>query len=86
MENNTPAVRKQTVWLQALSLVSVLLATIMENHWFMDTFSSTGGYVIMAYNFIAIILSFTAPFGSDKSNLDILDEPSQSDDEFTKNV
>ena len=84
MENNTPALRKQTVWLQALSLVSVLLATLVDNTWFMSTFSQTGGYIIMTYNLIAIVLSFIKPLGSNKKNLEVLDEPSQADDDYMK--
>ena len=74
MENNTPALRKQTVWIQIISLISVLLATVIENQWFMDTFSQTGGYTIMAYNIFSIILSFIKPLGSDKKNLEILED------------
>lgn len=84
--NTTPAVRKQTVWIQIISLVSVLLATLMENQWFMGTFSETGGYVIMAYNALAIILSFINPIGH-KKNLEILEEPdeNQADDSYSIN-
>lgn len=82
MANNTPAVKKQTVWLQGLTFVALLLATVTENEWFMTTFTQQGVYAGMALNAITVILSFLKPLGSDKENLEILEVSDPLEEEW----
>lgn len=81
MENNTPAVNKQTFWVQIATLASLILVTLTENEWFMDTFTQTGAYAGMALTGVTIVLGFLNPIGH-KKNLEMLDEENQADDGY----
>ena len=72
MENKTPATKKQTVWVQGITFVSLLLVTITQNEWFMETFTQAGALAGMALTATTFILSFINPIGH-KKNLEVLE-------------
>ena len=77
MENNTPAQNKQTVWVQVITFVSLLLVTITENQWFMENFTQLGAYAGMALTAVTFLLGFLNPIGY-KKNLEVL-EPTETE-------
>jgi len=85
MSNNTPVTRKQTVWLQAITFIVLLLATVTDNEWFMTTFTQSGVYAGMGLNIATLILGLMKPLGYDKNNAveKALREENQADDTYS---
>lgn len=81
METKTPAVRKQTFWVQVATFFSLVLVSVTENQVFMETFTQAGAYAGMALTGVTILLGFLNPIGH-KKNLEVLEvtDPSMEDE------
>lgn len=80
MANNTPAIKKQTVWFQLLTFMALLIDLISGNNLIAGYFGGAEGtLLIMAGNVIAIGLSLTKPIP--QAHLDRLDklEPTETE-------
>lgn len=82
-------IQSKTNWFALALIIVSQLAEILKDQVVIDFLGSNIGWIGTTIGIIIFVLrqytKIGVVWGGDKSNLEVLDEPSQSDDDYTKN-